>query len=115
MNISDSWKQAQFVLSPGIMVVLCLAASLILFLQVAGSRTSTVHESAVACTVADMVAEGERVTAKLSCVTTSGVVRTSTHQGTVVLRLLQTGSQRLTCDLYVAGNVGNCVVPEPRT
>lgn len=115
MSVINDFKQARFVLNPSSMVIIGFAASLILFLQVVGSRTSTVHESAVACTVTDMEASQERVTAKLSCVTTSGVVRTSTNQGTAVLRLLQTGSQQLTCDLYVAGNVGNCVVPEPRT
>lgn len=115
MNVINSWKQANFVLTPGPLIIMVGATSLILGLQVAGSQTSTVHESAVACTVTDMEASQERVTARLSCVTTSGVVRTSTNQGTAVLRLLQTGTQRLTCDLYVAGNVGNCVVPEPRT
>ena len=115
MNVINSWKQANFVLSPSALIIMVLATSLILGLQVAGSQTSTMHESGVTCTVSDMVADGERVKARLSCVTTSGVIHTSTTQGTTVLRLLQTGSQQLTCDLYVAGNVGNCVVPEPRT
>ena len=115
MTMINEFKQARFVLNPTSMVVISLAASLVLFLQLAASRTATVHEAGVACTVTAMEASQERVTAKLSCVTNSGVVLTSTTQGTAVLRLMQTGSQQLTCDLYVAGNVGNCVVPGPRT
>lgn len=115
MTMINYFKQAQFVLKPFSMVIIGVATSFILFLQVVGSRTSTVHEAGVTCTVTKFEASQERVTATLSCVTPSGVVNSNTTQATAVLRLLQTGTRQLTCDLYVAGNVGNCVVPEPRT
>jgi hypothetical protein len=110
MNVIQTWKQAGFVLSPTPMVIMSLAASLILFLQVAGSQSSRVYEAGVACNVTDMEASQERVTARLNCETTSGVVTTRTHHGPTVMYLLQTRSTHITCDVHVAGNVSNCVV-----
>jgi hypothetical protein len=115
MTMINDFKQARFVLNPASMVVLALGASLVLFLQVQASKTQTVHEAGVACTVTEFEASQDRLVARMACVTQSGLVNTQTQHGKTVMQLLTTRPSQFTCDLYVAGNVGNCVVPEATT
>jgi len=85
---------------------------LVLWLLLIASQTATVHELGVTCAVREFASSPERVSIKLDCDTSTRTVSSWTNHGATVLAVLQTGAARITCDVYVAGNVGNCVVPQ---
>lgn len=113
--IVNMWLQARFVMHPLVMLMFSVLTSFVLWMLVMASQTSTVHEAGVSCAVREFTSSPERVSVKLDCDTTTGTVSAWTNHGATVLAVLQTGAARIKCDVYVAGNVGNCVVPQAPT
>ena len=112
--IVNTWLQARFVMHPLVMLMISVITSFVLWMLLMASQTSTVHESGVSCTVREFASSQERVSVKLDCDATTGTVSVWTNHGATVLAVLQTGAARIKCDVYVAGNVGNCVVAQPQ-
>ena len=110
-NPLDAVHSGRFVVPWYVISTTTLVMALLGSLMIIASESQRLVAAKVACTVTDVTAGNERITAALVCHAPSGEISTSTDHTSTVLAIIRRQLTSIDCDVMASGRARNCQLP----